>query len=410
MAYLERICPGVQNIVIMSAVVALILILGLGFIPVSAQTYLPGQTYLGKDGFIEYHAGNLPIVISVPHGGRLEPASIPDRDCEGCVYVMDSYTQELARQIKDAFVKQTGCYPHVVYNLLNRKKLDMNRDVTSATDSNNVTASYWNEYHAYIDSAKSSILRGFGKGLFIDLHGHGHTKQRIEYGYLLYESQLRESDSVLNTTKRVNVSSIRNLVGTNISASTHAGLLRGPYALGTLFANQGFPGVPSTQDPFPEEADDYFNGGYNTLVHGSNPGGEIDAIQMELYSAIRFNASKRAAFADAFASVIRSFLQQHYFVGFEEYACNQTSVPPYRTGDFEISPNPAADHIVIDEQGRSSDTYTVRIVDLFGREVFYSGSATLPLVLNINTLQAGSYHVYLVGSANTLISKQMVVL
>ena len=410
MVYLEKNCPGVQNTVIMSTVIVLILILGIALIPVSGQTYLPGQTYLGKDGFIEYHAGNLPIVISVPHGGRLEPTTIPDRDCEGCVYVMDSYTQELARQIRDAFVKQTGCYPHVVYNLLNRKKLDMNRDVISATDSNNVTAAYWNEYHAYIDSAKSDILIKFGKGLFIDLHGHGHKKQRIEYGYLLYGSQLRESDSVLNTTKRVNVSSIRNLVSTNISATTHAGLLRGPHALGTLFANQGYSGVPSTQDPFPEEADDYFNGGYNTLVHGSNPGGKIDAIQMELYSAIRFNASQRAAFADAFASVIRAFLLQHYFVGFQEYTCNQTSVAPYRTGDLEISPNPAADHIVIDEQGRSSDTYTVRIVDLFGREVFYSGSATLPLVLNINTLQAGSYHVYLVGSANTLITKQLVVL
>jgi hypothetical protein len=41
--------------------------------------------------------------------------------------------------------------------------------------------------------------------------------------------------------------------------------------------------------------DDCFNGGYNTLEHGSNPGGTIGAIQMELYSAIRFNTAQHKA-------------------------------------------------------------------------------------------------------------------
>ena len=181
----------------------LAIVASLSGIQLPAQFYNPGQTYFGADNYIEYQPGNIPLIISVPHGGRLEPGNVPDRDCDGCSYVMDTYTQELAREIRAAFVRQTGCYPHVIYNLLHRKKLDMNRSIVLATDSNTILDVYWNDYHGFVRGAKDSILRQHGRGLFIDLHGHGHTKQRIEYGYLLYESQLRETDSLMNTPERV---------------------------------------------------------------------------------------------------------------------------------------------------------------------------------------------------------------
>ncbi|MBU3679888.1 MAG: T9SS type A sorting domain-containing protein [Candidatus Kapabacteria bacterium] len=388
----------------------ILLLLMLCLAPLHAQTYTPGETYFGKDGLIEYQAGNIPLIISVPHGGRLEPTSIPDRDCDGCVYVMDSYTQELAREIRNAFAEKSGCYPHVIYNLLHRKKLDMNRALAEATDSNEASTAYWMDYQGFIDSAKSTVLQQHGKGLFIDLHGHGHTKQRIEYGYLLYGSQLRESDSVLNTAKRIAVSSIRYLVGTNQGNRTHAELLRGEGALGTLFAEQGFPGVPSLQDPCPEQADDYFNGGYNTLEHGSNPGGTIDAIQMELYSAIRFNTMQRSAFAKAFATIVRSYLEKHYFEEFTRYTCQSTSVPAQIADRVELYPNPANDYFFINGEHDLSTAYSIRVVDLVGREVLISESVVLPIQLDISTLQSGMYHVYITNAAYPSIVQQMIVL
>ena len=45
-----------------------------------AQTYLPGVSYFGRSNYIEYIAGDLPIIISAPHGGALIPAEMPDRD------------------------------------------------------------------------------------------------------------------------------------------------------------------------------------------------------------------------------------------------------------------------------------------------------------------------------------------
>lgn len=389
-----------------SYIIAIVVFLAGAQLP--AQFYVPGQTYFGADNYIEYQPGNIPLIISVPHGGRLEPANLPDRDCDGCSYLMDSYTQELAREIRSAFVKQTGCYPHVVYNLLHRKKLDMNRNLVTATDSNSALDTYWTDYHEFIDSAKTSILRQSNKGLFIDLHGHGHTKQRIEYGYLLYESQLRESDSMINTPERVNVSSIRNLVGTNRGLRSHADLLRGDQALGTLFAARGFPGVPSMQDPAPLEEDLYFNGGYNTLEHGSNPGGTIDAIQMELYSAIRFNTAQRASFAENFATVLRSYLQTHYFDGFLAQRCGLTSTDEDHAHRLSVLPNPASE--IINLSGQHSQVHTTTITDMLGAIVHHQSASAQTWTIDVRPIPSGVYSLQLLDAAGRVLSATTIVI
>eukprot|EP01035_Chromulina_nebulosa_P041260 gene41260-55805_t len=40
---------------------------------------IPGQSYFGTERYVEYVAGDLPIVLTSPHGGRLKPDTIPDR-------------------------------------------------------------------------------------------------------------------------------------------------------------------------------------------------------------------------------------------------------------------------------------------------------------------------------------------
>ena len=47
--------------------------------PTRAQTYVAGQTYFGRNNYIEYRAGNMPLIVSAPHGGTLTPAELPDR-------------------------------------------------------------------------------------------------------------------------------------------------------------------------------------------------------------------------------------------------------------------------------------------------------------------------------------------
>ena len=53
---------------------------------------IQAQVQFGANNYIEFHQGNLPIVISVPHGGSMQPATIPDRTCNSAVTVTDENT------------------------------------------------------------------------------------------------------------------------------------------------------------------------------------------------------------------------------------------------------------------------------------------------------------------------------
>jgi len=244
-----------------------------------AQPYVPGVSYFGRANYIEYMAGNLPLIITVPHGGGLTPGEIPDRTC-GDETVTDSYTIELARSIQEEITEVTGCFPHVIICHLKRTKLDANRDLDIAACVNEFAETAWKEFHLFIDSAKESVEKKSGKGLLIDLHGHGHAIQRLELGYLLTAAQLAYSDAVLNTPACINLSSIRNLIGTNVNGLQHSELLHGAFSLGTMFEAKGYPAVPGIDEPHPYSGEPYFSGGYNTERHGSMKEGTIDAIQI----------------------------------------------------------------------------------------------------------------------------------
>jgi hypothetical protein len=278
--------------------------------------YTPGTSYYGSNSYIEYIAGNLPVIFAAPHGGSLTPSSIPDRTASNCggsaTTVTDTNTQELARAIRTAFYNRTGKYPHVIINRLHRRKLDANRDLLEAACGNAAAATAWHDFHDFIGVAKNRVLTDYGRGWFTDVHGHGHEIQRLELGYRLSGSELRLSDATLDgSTTYENKSSFRTF--SQLSPLSFSAVLRGTTALGTLFATSGYPSVPSAQDPAPASGEPYFNGGYNTDVHGCNSGGNICGVQIEHhYTGVRDNADNRAAYAAALAEVYDVFLAQNF--------------------------------------------------------------------------------------------------
>ncbi len=279
----------------------------------TAQTYTSGESYFDDNGYVEYIAGNLPIIISAPHNGALQPAEIPDRNCTGCVYLNDSYTRSITQAIQAEFVATTGYSPHVIINHLHRKKFDANRDIDTAADGNATVEQSWYAYHDFVADAKDAVIQEYGRGLFLDIHGHAHDIYRIEFGYGLSRSNLQLSDAELNTSTYLAKSCIQSLANNNVQNLTHAELLRGLESIGALVEEEAFPAVPSFDTPFPLSNEDYFSGGYNTIRHGSREGGMIDAIQVELDSALRFTASARAEFAVDFPKVVMDYLEAHYF-------------------------------------------------------------------------------------------------
>lgn len=273
-----------------------------------------GQAIEGTNGYVSYTPGQLPIVISVPHGGDLSPASIPDRTCNNAVYATDVFTIELAQAIDSSFMVLTGCKPHIVYSKLHRSKMDANRNIASAACGNPEAELAWTEFHEFIANAQQSALDQYdGKAFYIDLHGHGNSIQRLELGYLLYDDELELSDEELNNPTYINYSSIQDLVASNAGNATHAELIRGPLSLGTLFGNAGYPSVPSQQIPFPGTTTNYFSGGYNTVTHTSyQPGNPVNGVQIECnYDNVRDTHTHRKAFADSLAAVLVAYMEFH---------------------------------------------------------------------------------------------------
>ena len=164
--------------------------------PLAAAEYRPGETYFGERKYVEYLPGDLPIVISAPHGGLEKPDDIPTRE-EGKVEV-DTNTQDLARAVGEEFLARTGHRVHLIISRLHRQKLDCNREVVEAAAGNPVAEKTWTEYHGFIDQALATTIAKYKKAFYIDLHGQRHPDKRIELGYLHTSNQFAYPEAKLN--------------------------------------------------------------------------------------------------------------------------------------------------------------------------------------------------------------------
>ncbi|NOT08836.1 MAG: N-formylglutamate amidohydrolase, partial [Gemmatimonadales bacterium] len=190
--------------------------------PEAPAPYTAGTSYFSVDGYVEYIAGDLPLLITVPHGGTMQPLSLPDRTTG--VFASDLNTQDLARRIASAIRRATGGYPHVVICLLHRTKLDCNRDLPEAADDP-AAREAWSAFHRLAETAREQIAQRTLTGFAIDLHGHGHPIQRVELGYLLSAATLGLSDAALQQGGHAAATSVRDLAAR--SPGGLSGLLRG---------------------------------------------------------------------------------------------------------------------------------------------------------------------------------------
>lgn len=170
------------------------------------------EQYAGDNReYIEYIPGNLPIIISAPHGGiKLSGSTIggtyypdddptlPDRSCG--VNERDDNTDILVREIQNEIYALTGCYAHVIINNLHRSKLDPNREEGEAACGDSGAVDHWNAFHSFIDDASARVEADWGKGLYVDIHGQNHTIPRIEIGFNISANEINNSNLDLQST------------------------------------------------------------------------------------------------------------------------------------------------------------------------------------------------------------------
>ena len=282
------------------------------YVAAPVAEYVPGRAYFGRNRYVEYIAGDLPLVISAGHGGGEEPDEIPRRTYG--TLARDSWTQETTRALRDSVIAHFGGgQPHVVISRLRRTRLDPNREIVEAAQGSEFAEQAWREYHRFIALARARVADEHGRGFYVDMHGHSHPSPRVELGYLLTGSHLSRSDGQLNAPQFRERSSIRSLAR-RVDIS-FADLVRGPESLGALLFDARVTTVPSPLIPDPH-GEPFFSGGYSTRRHGSLDGGVIDGVQIELHNpGIRDTDRNRRRFAGALARSLKLFLETHY--GFE---------------------------------------------------------------------------------------------
>ena len=302
--------------------------------------YQLGKAYWGRKNYIEYLPGNLPVVISSPHGGYLKPAEIKDRTYG--VLGQDSNSQEYTLETSHYLLRLTGRRPHVIINRLYRKKLDANREIKEACQGDKLSEQAWAEYHKFITDAKAWVTARCGKGHYFDFHTNAHSAKWVEMGYLLSSTDLNRSDSALNDVAFIKKSSLRALASQ--PGKTLADIVRGSYSLGTLLMGRGYKTVPSVKHPHPA-GQGFFSGGYNTARHGSRSGGVIDGTQVETYYDMINTFSERDDYSYKLALSMRDFLEHHYKWTFKDpsymppahQACLSAKMIPLNNGQATVT-------------------------------------------------------------------------
>lgn len=201
-------------------------------------------------------AGNLPIILSSPHGGKQPVPGVPERTVGGAgkfVKLRDGDTDILAFKLADEIERVMGARPHLVVARFHRKFIDANRPVAGAFESE-AARTHYDAYHAALKSACHDVRQRWGAGILIDIHGQGVDDEAIFRG-------------------TVNGKTVTGLI-TKFGKRA----ISGPESIAGQLAARGYKILPPCDDPGARETQ--FVGGHILVTHAT-PDSGIDGIQLE---------------------------------------------------------------------------------------------------------------------------------
>jgi glutamine amidotransferase-like uncharacterized protein/N-formylglutamate amidohydrolase len=235
--------------------------------------------------WIEVQTGELPIVLSAPHGGSLELPGIPERKGEGMATGgagfftgRDGGTEELAREVSNAIESRFGKLPFMVLSKVHRRYLDPNRPPEIAFEDPRVKPVY-EHYHSTLAAYCRQVTERFQAGVLIDIHGQGSKR-----------------DTVFRGTKNgLTVTRLRKAFGeeSHVGANSLFGLLN----------SRGWTVHPT---PLDDKEQSGYTGGYIVQTYGSHQALPIDAMQLEFGAEYRV-PSRRALTAEVLADSLAEY-------------------------------------------------------------------------------------------------------
>jgi hypothetical protein len=262
---------------------------------VAMSEHALGATESGTEDLVLIQSGQLPIILTAPHGGSLTVPGVAPREVAGrpttggSSYVVgqDVGTERLARGIAAQIKAITQKDVFLVVARFHRKFIDANRAPAVAFDNAAAKPTY-DRYHQAIRSFVDEIGSRFSAGMLLDLH-----------------AQKAFPDALVRGTH--NGSTV-----TRLMARAGVAAVTGPQGLFGQFERNGFRVLPGNDVPPSGKNEDYtgFNGGHTTYRYGSHRPGGIDAAQCEFGRQYLERAELELSIRKA-ATAIATFYRAH---------------------------------------------------------------------------------------------------
>ncbi|MFX0033269.1 MAG: N-formylglutamate amidohydrolase [Candidatus Hodarchaeota archaeon] len=225
--------------------------------------------FFGK--FIEYHKGNIPLILSISHGGKIKIEEIPTRT-EGIIGADKktiSMAFELIKSIEDIYQSKGSAKkgPSYILSKIHRSKIDLNRIESEAYDVTSILAGQiYQNYHNKIEELIHYNLKRFNRSIMIDIHGF--EKKDIPLGY-------RDVDIILGTNN------LETLFSAPIPKRLWGHNIRGKII--KTFINVGISIAPGHQ----RRKEYALKGGYITQKYGANNIENSQTMQIEFSDKVR---------------------------------------------------------------------------------------------------------------------------
>ena len=134
--------------------------------------------------YLEVETGNVPIILSCPHGGYKKPENIPDIE-KGARY-SDRNTLFLAKRLI-YMLKEKGFRIYYILSKIHRGKVDLNRPpgtIVAFNQSSDNAREFHYIFHDQIKKLSEECVLKYKKCLFIDFHGF--TKPSMDYCDIIF--------------------------------------------------------------------------------------------------------------------------------------------------------------------------------------------------------------------------------
>ena len=178
--------------------------------------------------YIRSKKGNIPLILSVPHGGTLECSEIPIR-LDGVLGV-DKNTIELAQELifrlEDVSERYFSVkkFPSYVISKVRRCKIDLNRiEAEAYISSSRIAKKLYQLYHKQIRELIDYNLYKYNYSLLLDIHGfekhkrpQGYRDVEIVLGTKNLATLYQESVPIKNRDKNIRGEIIKNFLSLDI--------------------------------------------------------------------------------------------------------------------------------------------------------------------------------------------------